>query len=211
MSKVVEMKGSKKDVKVTKDENSKRKGLTQEEVSKLSDKKLKENLESLEKEANEYAKKLAEKKFAVKFEDDKIIKDLKRHFEKHCKWTYQDAPLLLAAYESLNTVLKEGGVDDEGNVYLQGKDLNSIYSCLQKTEGAGYFDARRFISLLTQIGKALGDAIMALQDENQKLRDIHTDLSLIDAEMDIRGKAKQQGIKVENPSKSSKSTKSTKK
>ena len=69
-------------------------------------------------------------------------------------------------------------------ISLRGHELNALYQALLNVEGTGIENARRFITMLTQIGEAVGVAMQDLSTMNQKLNDLHAELAEVDAEVD---------------------------
>ena len=74
--------------------------------------------------------------------------------------------------------------DADAVISLRGHELNALYQALLNVEGTGIENARRFITMLTQIGEAVGVAMQDLSTMNQKLNDLHAELAEVDAEVD---------------------------
>jgi len=162
------------------------------EVKELSDEDLKSEFEAHEKMANDFGKLMQTKGYAIKFDDIKDAKSLLKHLEKNVKWTHSDAPLFIAVYQKLKDAIA-AGLNESGELVLDGPALNSLYQLLLKSEGVGYFAVRDYISLLTTVGEGISNAMRKLADDQSQLRTIHTNLSVIDDETTAR----QMGIKVE--------------
>ena len=167
--------------------------LTAEDVKALTDEQLQSEFEAHEKMANEFGKLLQTKGYAVKFDDIKEAKSLLKHLEKNVKWTHADAPLFIAVYQKLKDAIAVG-LNESGELVIDGPALNSLYQLLLKSEGVGYFAVRDYISLLTTVGEGISNAMRKLAEDQAQLRTIHTNLSMIDDETTAR----QMGIKVED-------------
>ena len=79
-------------------------------------------------------------------------------------------------------------------------DLNTLYQTFIQGEGVGYFDARKHLTLITEIGQPVTDAMQEFGGDNDNLRSIHTKLAHIDSEIAIRESAKKQGATVDKGS-----------
>jgi hypothetical protein len=142
--------------------------------------------------ANEFGNLLKTKSYAVKVDDIKDAKSLLKHLEKNVKWNHSDAPVFIAAYQKLKEAISKG-LDEKGDLLIEGPALNGIYQILIKTEGVGYYEVRDYMSLLANVGQGLSDGMRALMEDQNELRNIHTNLSTLDNEC----AARSMGIKVE--------------
>lgn len=168
-------------------------------LSDLTAVKLVEMQDELSNEAGELGNKLAAMKYPVKFGKDKLIVNIMKYLEKNAKWKHTEVPMLISCYLGLKD-LKEAGLDDDGCGEMRQNDLNTLYQTFLKGEGVGYFDARKHLTLITEIGQPVTDAMQVLGKNNEELRDIHTKLSVIDAEINLRKAAEQQGATVDKGS-----------
>jgi hypothetical protein len=143
--------------------------------------------------ANKFGELLKTKKYGVKFDDIKDAKTLLKHFEKNVKWTHAEAPLFVAAYQKLKDAIT-GGLNENGELPIDGPALNGIYQILLKTEGVGFFAVRDYMSLLTLTGEGISNAMRLMVEDQNTLKSIHVNLSVLDDETNAR----QMGIEVEN-------------
>jgi hypothetical protein len=143
--------------------------------------------------ANKFGELLKTKKYGVKFDDIKDAKTLLKHFEKNVKWTHAEAPLFVAAYQKLKDAIT-GGLNENGELPIDGPALNGIYQILLKTEGVGFFAVRDYMSLLTLTGEGISNAMRMMVEDQNTLKSIHVNLSVLDDETNAR----QMGIEVEN-------------
>tara|TARA_R110001592_G_scaffold192795_5_gene439749 strand:+ start:6353 stop:6997 length:645 start_codon:yes stop_codon:yes gene_type:complete len=168
-------------------------------LAELSAKELVEMQDDLSNQAGELGNKLAAMKYPVKFGKDKLVVNIMKYLEKNAKWKHQDVPMLISCYLSLKDI-KENGLDDDGMGEMGQNDLNTLYQTFLKGEGTGYFEARKHLTLITEIGQPVTDAMQVLGKNNEELRDIHTKLSIIDAEVNVRQSADAQGASVDKGS-----------
>jgi hypothetical protein len=126
----------------------------------------------------------AEKRFEVKFESAKSIKVVQEHLNKGYTWKTQNAAVVVSLYDQFKTQSKMLAPDADAVISLRGHELNALYQALLNVEGTGIENARRFITMLTQIGEAVGVAMQDLSALNTTLNDLHTELSEVDAQLD---------------------------
>ena len=166
--------------------------LQSSDVKEYSDDLLKSEQERYNDLANDFGNLLKTKAYAVKVDDIKDAKSLLKHLEKNVKWNHGDAPVFIAAYQKLKEAVANG-LNEDGNLLIEGPALNGIYQILIKTEGVGYFEVRDYMSLLANVGQGLSDGMRALVEDQNQLRNIHTNLSTLDNEL----AARSMGIQVE--------------
>jgi hypothetical protein len=159
----------------------------------FSEEEMKTVFDKHEKLANDFGRLLQRKGYQVKFDGIKDAKSLLKHLEKNVKWTHADAPLFIAVYQKLKEAV-EKGLNEESELALDGPALNSLYQLLLKSEGTGYIEVREYISLLTSVGEGISNGMRKLAEDQNLLKLIHTNLSIMDSEMTAR----QQGIQVED-------------
>lgn len=157
-----------------------------------SDEFLKEEQIRYNKMANEFGELLKVKKYAIAFDDLKDAKSLLKHFEKSVKWTHADAPLFMAVYQKLKEAVT-AGLNEQGALLLDGPALNGLYQLILKTEGVGYQEVKSYMTLLTLTGEGISNAMRAMVEDQNHLKNVHTNLSVLDDEVNAR----QMGIEVE--------------
>jgi hypothetical protein len=126
----------------------------------------------------------SQKRFEVKFDSVKSIKTVQDHLNKGYTWKTQNAAVIVSLYDQFKTQAKALAPDAEAVISLRGHELNALYQALLNVEGTGVENARRFITMLTQIGEAVGIAMQELSSMNTKLNELHAELAEVDAELD---------------------------
>jgi len=126
----------------------------------------------------------AEKRFEITFDNVKAIKTVQEHLNKGYTWKTQNAAVVVSLYDQFKTQGKNLTADSDPVISLRGHELNALYQALLNVEGTGIENARRFITMLTQIGEALGTAMQDLSTMNTTLNDMHAELAEIDAQLD---------------------------
>jgi hypothetical protein len=163
------------------------------DAKEMSDDVLKAEQQRYSDMADKFGQLTKTKKYGIKFDDIKDAKALLKHFEKNVKWTHAEAPLFVAAYQKLKDAVAEG-LSEQNELLIDGPALNGIYQILLKTEGVGFFAVRDYMSLLTMSGEGITNAMRNMIEDQNTLKNIHTNLSTLDDEVNAR----HMGIEVES-------------
>lgn len=129
----------------------------------------------------------AEKRFNINFENIKMVKTLMDHLNKGYTWKTSNAAVLVTLYDQLKNQHKELTNSEEKlevfTIALRGHELNALYQALLNVEGVGITNARRFITMLTQVGQTVGEAMEELATMNAEINALHTELQEIETEL----------------------------
>jgi hypothetical protein len=147
----------------------------------------------------------AEKRFEITFDNVKSIKTVQDHLNKGYTWKTQNAAVVVSLYDQFKTQGKSLTAESEPVISLRGHELNALYQALLNVEGTGIENARRFITMLTQIGEAVGVAMQELSELNSTLNDLHTELAEVDAQLEAL-----EGVEVVSPELETETNESTK-
>jgi hypothetical protein len=151
----------------------------------------KQRYDALSAQTDEMQKDAAERRFEVKFEDRTQIKTLMEHLNKGYTWKTQNAAVIVSLYDQLKKQTKEMLASEETTesyvIGLRGHELNGLYQALLNVEGQGVEAARRFITMLTNIGEAVGTAMQELTDLNSQINDAHAELANLDQHIQVYG------------------------
>lgn len=153
-------------------------------------------VKELEEVATTQTSQLAETEYPIKIENEQYLKELLKFVEKDLPWQHRNAALLVSLYSELKQA-KVTKIDEDGNIWILGKDIAHLYNSLAQRAGTGFFEARTHVRLVTIIGETVSDSMKMVADDNQILRDIHTRLTELDArkqEIDIE----ESGVKEED-------------
>jgi len=165
-------------------------------ISDMSAKELTKLQDTLAEESVKVGEEIALKKYTLNFGKEKLVANVMKYFEKHAKWKHNEVPMLASCYLSLKE-MKEKGLDENGCGEMGPNDLNTLYRTFIQAEGVGYFEARKHLTLITEIGQTVTDAMQEFGSDNDNLRNIHTKLAHIDSEIAIRKGAEKQGVTVD--------------
>lgn len=152
---------------------------------------LKQRYDALSKQIDTMQTEAAERRFEVNFEDLGQIKTLMEHLNKGYKWKTQNAAVIVSLYDQLKKQTKEltnNKTDVQTAVImLRGHELTALYQALLTVEGQGVEAARRFITMLTNIGQAVGEAMQELTQANTEISDSHATLTELEQMMTVYG------------------------
>ena len=146
---------------------------------------LKSKRTELEKKVTEVSEEHAKRLRPVDFESMSNLNATIKHIENF-SWTVKNAALVVNLYDNLKTqktVLRKLE-SKETVVELGALDLNTLYTVLTTVAGTGISNARTFISLLTNIGKQISDAMKEVASGNEEIKALHTELSELDTEIE---------------------------
>jgi len=139
----------------------------------------------VENEANTKQVELAEKLYAVEFEEVANITSILKQIDKSYGWTIKNAAYVISLYDNLKVnkvaITKSG---DTATVELNSLDLNTLYQVLTNINGTGIESARTFTRLLTNVGKQITDAMQSMAADNKAIQEIHVQLAELDAAID---------------------------
>ena len=149
---------------------------------------LKERQSALAIEIDAMQTEAAEKRFDIKFDSVKSIKTVQDHLNKGYTWKTQNAAVVVSLFDQFKSQGRMLDTDADAIISLRGHELNALYQALLNVEGTGIESARRFITMLTQVGESVGIAMQELSTMNTKLNELHTELSEVDAKLDAMTK-----------------------
>ena len=156
--------------------------------------KLKTRQTELATEIDAMQTEASQKRFEIKFDSIKSIKTVQEHLNKGYTWKTQNAAVVVSLYDQFKTQSKGFTAETEPVISLRGHELNALYQALLNVEGTGIENARRFITMLTQVGEAVGIAMQELSAMNIKLNEMHAELGEVDAQLDA-----EQRVEVVTP------------
>jgi hypothetical protein len=129
----------------------------------------------------------AERKFEINFSDQRMIKTVMEHLDKHYTWKTADAAVLVTLYENIKKQNKAYTTSKETvetyTIGLRGHELNALYQALLNVTGTGVANAKKFITMLTHVGETVSVAMQDLASVNTEINDVHTRLAELDAEI----------------------------
>lgn len=146
---------------------------------------LKSKRSKLEKKVTKVSEEHAKKLRPVDFESMSNLNATIKHIENF-EWTVKNAALVVNLFDNLKaqkTVLRKLE-SKETIVELGALDLNTLYTVLTTVGGTGISNARTFISLLTNIGKQISDAMKEMASGNEEIKALHAELSELDKQID---------------------------
>ena len=126
--------------------------------------------------------KLAEATYGMDFDNVANITRVMKHLDKSTKWTIKDAALTINLYDNLKLEKARIKAEDtkEIKVMLNSLDLNSLYKSLTACEGYGIETAKAFLTLLTNLGSQISDAMQQMAEANKEIQHLHVQLAELD-------------------------------
>jgi len=150
------------------------------------------SLETLKTKRTELIEKLdelqiqsADRLFEIELDDRKQVKTIMEHLNKGFTWKTQNAAVVVALYDQLKKQNKElTSSEEEATVIkLKAHELNGLYQALLNVEGVGVESARRFITMLTNVGETVTNAMSVLGEMNKEISDMHAELDATEREI----------------------------
>lgn len=176
----------------------------------MSLEKLKTQRKELVEKIDQLQTESSEKVFEIELDDRKQIKTIMDHLNKGFTWKTQNAAVIVSLYDQLkkqnkklaNESLEEAGSEDSTGAVLKLKahELNGLYQALLNVEGTGIENARRFITMLTNVGETVTNAMSELSDSNKQITDLHAKLDEIEKDIAHAEHADEVEPELENQS-----------
>jgi len=168
--------------------------LDSEDIKKYSDEEIDAKIAELETVAESKGNEMKTKKYQVQVGDLKNARLLYKFLEKNVAWSHNTLPGYVSVIHNLKDAIN-AGVTEDGFIGLNAGPVGQIYQIMLQVTGKGYFEAKDYLKVLTEVGGGISEAMKDLADDNTDLRNVHTDLSTLDTEKTARS----QGIQVEGP------------
>lgn len=148
-------------------------------------KSLENQKKALIEKAEELQRKVAEETFEIKFDDRKQVKTVMEHLNKGYSWETKNAAVLVTLYDQFKKQNKEllNSDVEETVINLRGHELNALYQALLNVKGTGIESARKFITMLTNVGESVSTAMTLLAELNSAISETHKELAEIEEQL----------------------------
>lgn len=123
---------------------------------------------------------IQKKEYIVEIGTKKLFNQLMKFLEKDAKWNNSTAAGLIMLYSNMKEQHQLIPHEWDGNIKLRSSSVIVFWSMLSKMEGSGFYEARSFVELMAACGKSLTDAVNKTNKETDVLRELHSELSVID-------------------------------
>ena len=159
-----------------------------------------EELSSLQKELNEKSevlvKEMSEREYEIDFKNAKLLNNLIKFLEKDAPWGHTTATGLIMLYHNMREQKELAKAKDwNGKINLRAANTTILWTMVTKMTGTGFYEAKSFVELMSHIGESLSNAVQKCHEDNQELRDVHTQLSQL--ENDIANRMADTDSKLE--------------
>ena len=131
---------------------------------------------------------MQKREYELDFKDKKIFDSLFRFIEKDAPWGHTTAAGLIMLFANLKEqkpITTKKSFD--GKVMLRATNVSILWQMVSNMTGNGFHDAKNFVRLMSNVGQSLSEAVQKVHEDNQELRDNHTELAEIDQELDRLG------------------------
>jgi len=168
--------------------------MTTEEAPKTIE-QLKAKEAELDQINEDLIKEMQEREYPVDFKTKKVFDKLLKFLEKDAPWGHTTATGLIMLYHNLREA-KEVVKDKEFNgiVAVRSTSVTILWQMVTKMTGSGFYEAKAFVELMANVGESLSNAVQASQDDNQALRDNHSELAKVQQDIsELEAKAAVEG------------------
>ena len=124
------------------------------------------------------------REYPVDFKTKKVFDRLLKFLEKDAPWGHTTATGLIMLYHNLREakeVVKEK--DFNGVVPVRSTSITILWQMVTKMTGSGFYEAKTFVELMANVGESLSAAVQKVQEDNQSLRENHSELGLVQQEI----------------------------
>jgi hypothetical protein len=146
---------------------------------------LKDIRSQLEIEVNDAQEELSIREYKVDTEKPSNLNAILKQIDKSYTWDIKNAAFLINLYDVL-TEQKRININSENaetTISLNGMQLNTLYTVLTNINGIGIESARRFTTLLTNVGAQIHEALNEMADNNKTIQEKHVQLAELDMEI----------------------------
>jgi len=114
----------------------------------------------------------------------KLYKQIMKFLEKEADWGHTTATGLIMLYSNLKEqqpIVREK--DWNGIIKLRGTSISIFWTMITSMKGKGFFTARDFVEMMAAFGQDLSKVVGKVHEDNQALRENHTNMSELDKEV----------------------------
>ncbi len=169
---------------MSKDTETKVVELTTEEAPKTVE-QLKAREAELDQLNESLIKEMQEREYEIDFKTKKVFDKLLKFLEKDAPWGHTTATGLIMLYHNLREakeLVKEK--DFKGLIPVRSTSVTILWQMVTKMTGTGFYEAKSFVELMANVGESLSEAVQKVQEDNQALRDNHSELAKVQQEID---------------------------
>lgn len=124
------------------------------------------------------------REYEIDFKTKKVFDKLLKFLEKDAPWGHTTATGLIMLYHNLREA-KELVKDKKftGIVPVRSTSITILWQMVTKMTGSGFYEAKSFVELMANVGESLSNAVQKVQEDNQSLRDNHSELAKVQQEI----------------------------
>tara|TARA_Y100000389_G_scaffold76281_1_gene72916 strand:- start:1296 stop:1835 length:540 start_codon:yes stop_codon:yes gene_type:complete len=139
----------------------------------------------LDKINEDLIKEMQVREYEIDFKTKKVFDRLLKFLEKDAPWGHTTATGLIMLYHNLREakeLVKEK--EFKGLIPVRSTSVTILWQMVTKMTGTGFYEAKSFVELMANVGESLSEAVQKVQEDNQALRDNHSELALLQQEID---------------------------
>ena len=124
------------------------------------------------------------REYPVDFKTKKVFDRLLKFLEKDAPWGHTTATGLIMLYHNLREckeIVK--GKEFDGIIPVRSTSVTILWQMVTKMTGSGFYEAKSFVELMANVGESLSTAVQKVQEDNQSLRDNHSELARVQQEI----------------------------
>jgi uncharacterized protein Yka (UPF0111/DUF47 family) len=160
---------------------------------------LKAKESQLDKINEDLIKEMQEREYEIDFKTKKVFDRLLKFLEKDAPWGHTTATGLIMLYHNLREA-KELVKEKEFNglIPVRSTSVTILWQMVTKMTGNGFYEAKTFVELMANVGESLSAAVQKVQNDNQALRDNHSELAKVQQEIsELEAQASVEGPSAE--------------
>ena len=129
-------------------------------------------------------KEMQVREYEIDFKTKRVFDKLLKFLEKDAPWGHTTATGLIMLYHNLREA-KELVKDKEFNgiVPVRSTSITILWQMVTKMTGSGFYEAKSFVELMANVGESLSNAVQKVQEDNQSLRENHSELGKVQQEI----------------------------
>lgn len=141
--------------------------------------------DELDAKAQEMLKETQSKEYSLNFKSKKIFDGVMKNLEKRSPWNAYTAAGLIMLYNNMNeqrSLIKDlinSKKEWDGVVKLRSANIAVLWKTITEMSGQGFYEAKDFVAVMANIGEDLSNAMRMVNESNQKIRDIHSEIDKI--------------------------------
>lgn len=126
------------------------------------------------------------REYEVDLGNEKVFRKLYKYLERSAPWDGTSVAGYVMLFNNIKTEKNRIQLDEDwdGIVKLRSTNVMSLWQILKKMTGNGFYGARDYVELMANCGESISKAADKVYQDNQELRDIHSELAQVQGKLD---------------------------